>query len=105
MKLMTQNQYETLLDAISGLKLKGYVYSFNYINEGLYCPETKQTFGSENIEIIEIHRFKAISEVSVVYAVEAGNIIKGIIIDAFGVYAGSGLGEFIAKSTFQNCKK
>ena len=97
------NQYDTILDAIEGLKRKGYVNSFVMTDHGLFSPDTHQTFSPDQVRIAEFHRSEGMTDLedmSIVYAVETMEGINGIIVDAFGTYADSRLGDFLRKTAF-----
>ena len=94
------NQYDNLLEAIKDLRSDGYTVSFNLTQDGLNCSETNETYKPGDIEILEFHRFEGITDfedMSIIYGLETHNGIKGIIIDAFGTYADTELGEFLSK--------
>lgn len=49
-----------------------------------------RTFKSDDLTIVEHHRFEGMSDPddsSVVYALEASNGLKGVLVDAYGAYA------------------
>jgi hypothetical protein len=53
---------------------------------------------------VEHYRFEGASDpddMSVVYAIKIDNGLKGIVADAFGVYANPDLGGFLEKVTIQ----
>lgn len=80
--------YETLSEAINGLKERGYTMDFNIEENCLVCHEEK--FRIEDFEIVEVHRFEGQSnpdDSSVLYAIESTKGDKGILVSAFGAYA------------------
>jgi hypothetical protein len=57
-----------------------------------------RTFKAEDLTIVEHYRFEGArdpDDVSVVYAIETADGIRGTIADAFGVYANAQLGSFL----------
>jgi hypothetical protein len=95
--------YQNLLEALDGLYKKGYIQSFSLTPQGLYCPLTKKLFPSNQVTISEVHHFEADSDVSdmaILYAIGASSECKGVLIDAYGTYSNSELGDFI-----KNCNK
>jgi len=57
-----------------------------------------RTFKAEDLTIVEHYRFEGASDpddVSVVYAIETADGIRGTIADAFDVYANPQLGSFL----------
>jgi len=82
--------YDTLSEAIEGLKKRGYIYNFKLTRHGLECAEPKLQLRPEDFDVDEFHRFEGESnpaDSSVVYAVSSRDGIKGMITDAYGAYA------------------
>jgi len=99
------NQYDNLLDALTDLNRKGYNQAISMTPEGLYCPLTAQTFGPESVKIVEFHRFEGDSDVSdmaILYVIETSDNCKGVLIDAFGTYSNTTLGDFLKQTEFKN---
>ena len=93
--------YDTVTDALNGLKAKGYTTDFNIAFDKLICSKNETVFKPDEFEIVEVYRFEGEtnpSDEDVVYAVESkhGNI-KGVITSAFGLYADSISTEMIKK--------
>lgn len=99
------NQYDNLLEAIKNLRREGFTVSFNLTRDGLNCSETKETYKPGDIDILEFHRFEGstdFEDMSIIYGLETHSGIKGIIIDAFGTYADTELGDFLRKAKFRD---
>ena len=83
--------YDTVTEAVKGLKERGYTIDFNIAFDKLICSDNKICLQPDEFEIVESHRFEGDSnpdDEDVVYAVESGDgKIKGIITSAFGLYA------------------
>ena len=80
--------YDTVSQAVSGLKERGYTLDFNLKSNSLEC--VGQKFNPKDFEITEFHRFEGNSDPgdeAVVYAIESKNGMKGVLVNAFGVYA------------------
>lgn len=93
--------YDTVVEALNGLKERGYKTDFNIAFNQIVCSENKYCLNPSEFEITEMHRFEGNtnpSDEDVVYAVEskAGNI-KGTISSAFGMYADDVSTEMIRK--------
>ncbi|UEG49185.1 phosphoribosylpyrophosphate synthetase [Ferruginibacter lapsinanis] len=93
--------YETVVDALNGLKAKGYTLDFNIAFDKLMCSNNEICLNPNEFEITEVYRFEGEtnpSDEDIVYAVEAkeGNI-KGVITSAFGMYADALSTEMIQK--------
>lgn len=83
--------YDTVVEAINGLKQKGYTIDFNLSFDKLICRENNYCLNPNEFEIIEIHRFEGESnpaDEDVVYAVQSRDgKLKGVVTSAFGLYA------------------
>ena len=93
--------YDTVVDAINGLKQRGYKIDFNIAFDKIICSENKHSLDPDDFEITEMHRFEGDtnpSDEDVVYAVESKDgILKGIITSAFGMYADGTSTELLRK--------
>lgn len=93
--------YDTVSQAISGLKERGYTTDFNLKSNCIECYGQK--LDPKDFEITEFHRFEGSSDPgdeSIVYAIESRNGIKGVLVNAFGVYSESLSDEMIRKLNF-----
>lgn len=66
--------------------------------------DSGRTFKADGLTIVEHYRFEGASDpddMSVVYAIKIDNGLKGIVADAFGVYANPDLGGFLEKVIIQ----
>src|SRR5215213_6502290 len=83
--------YDTVTEAVKGLKERGYTIDFNIAFDKLICSENKYCLHPDEFEIVELHRFEGDSnpdDEDVVYAVESKDgKLKGVITSAFGLYA------------------
>lgn len=83
--------YDDILEALFDLKQRGFTTDFNINTQGLECRESGIILPPEEFEIVEHYRFEADtnpSDSSVLYVIEApGAGIKGILINAYGVYS------------------
>lgn len=83
--------YDTVVDAINGLKKKGYTVDLNIAFDKLMSTDKQHSLNPHEFEIVEVHRFEGEtnpSDEDVVYAVESKDgKIKGVLTSAFGVYA------------------
>ena len=93
--------YDTVVEALEGLKAKGYTVNFNLAFDKLICSENKNILNPDEFEITEVYRFEGDTnpgDEDVVYAVESksGNI-KGVFSGAFGMYADGASTEMLRK--------
>ena len=91
--------YDTLVEAMTKLKERGFNYEFDFKNQHLCCASEKREYGANELKIVEIHRFEGITDPedsSVLYAVEANDGSKGLVIDAYGMYADAEKTKFMS---------
>jgi hypothetical protein len=93
--------YDTVTEAVKGLKERGYTIDFNIAFDKLICNENKYCLQPDEFEIVESHRFEGDSnpdDEDVVYAVESKDgQLKGVITSAFGPYADPASNRIIQK--------
>ena len=93
--------YETLSEAINDLTRRGYTLNFNLKRDQIQCVENKINLQPDEFEIDEVHRFQEMSDVgdeNILYAISSHkNNIKGILVNAFGIYADTASAELAAK--------
>ena len=80
--------YDTVTDAVKGLKDRGFTIDFNLLENCIVCNDTK--FNVNDFEIVEFHRFEGDSDPSdeaVVYAIQSNNGMKGVLVNGYGISA------------------
>lgn len=78
--------YDTVSEAVSGLKARGYNMDFNLKENCIICHEEK--FDPKDFEIAEIYRFEGDSDPAdeaVVYAIESNSGLKGVLVNGYGI--------------------
>ena len=93
--------YDTVSQAVNELKQRGYTLDFNLKGSALECQGQK--FNSNDFEISEFYRFEGNSDPAdeaVVYAIESSSGLKGVLVNAFGVYSESLSDDMIRKLSF-----
>ncbi len=84
----TKISYDTVSEAVNGLKKRGYALDFNLGENCLICHEDK--FDIKDFEIVEVYRFEGNSDPAdsaVVYAVESVRGDKGVLVTGYGISA------------------
>jgi hypothetical protein len=87
---MTTYVYNTMAEAVDGLRRRGFTTQFTIHNPSGQVAAGDLAFNSDDLTIAEHHRFEGLSDPddsSVVYALEAPNGLKGLLVDAYGAYA------------------
>ncbi len=89
---MTHN-YETVSEAVNDLKKRGYTadLSMEAERECLICQGSATELSPEDFVIDEVYRFEGMTDPGdemIVYAISSVNKdIKGIVVNAFGIYS------------------
>lgn len=84
------NNYDTLSEAIQDLQKRGYTYDFNLTPKCLECPSMKIEVQPEDFNVDETYRFEGMSSTDdncILYAISSKDGIRGLLVDAYGVYA------------------
>ncbi len=93
--------YDTVTEAVKGLKERGFTIDFNIADDKIVCSNNNIRLHPDEFEIVESHRFEGDSnpdDEDVVYAVESKDKkIKGVITSAYGMYADPASTKIIKK--------
>ena len=91
--------YDTVTEAVKGLKDRGYTIDFNLEADCISYPSSK--LRPADFEITEVYRFEGNSDPadnSILYVIEANDGLVGYSLDAYGAYSDhdeEGYDEFI----------
>jgi hypothetical protein len=94
------NTYDTVSEAINGLKQRGYTIDFNMETDALVCKTTPLSLSPGEFEITEVHRFEGNTDPAdeaVVYAIESKHGHKGVLVNAYGPDADAASNELVKK--------
>lgn len=96
--------YNTLLEALDGLKAQGYTEDFNLKETCLECGSGTYQVLHDEFQVDQVFRFESSSsdpdEESVLYAISSEKHgLKGTLLSSFGIYADPIAEEMIAKLT------
>ena len=91
------HNYDTVTEAVSGLKSRGFTEDFNLEQNCLVC--NSQKFEHNEFEITETYRFEGPSDPgdeAVVYGIESNSGLKGILVNGYG-YQSDSVSDAIAR--------
>jgi hypothetical protein len=91
--------YDTVSEAVNGLKQRGYTIDFNPLHDCIECVHTGRLTPDE-FEITEVHRYEGNSDPAdeaVVYAIESRHGQKGVLVNGFGISAETLSDDMITK--------
>src|SRR5688572_3912070 len=97
---MMRKPYSSLSEAMNDLKARGYKEDFNLHPENIQCPALNLQWHPEDFTVDEFYRFEGMSSTddnSIVFAISSKDGVKGVLVDAYGVYASSLSDEMIQK--------
>jgi hypothetical protein len=89
--------YETVSEALSDLRKRGYLVDFNLMENCLVCNNDK--FEIDDFEIVEVYRFEGNTDPAdqaIVYGIESISGIRGVLVNGYGISA-EGVGAEMAK--------
>ena len=92
--------YDTVVEALSDLRKRGYTEDFSLRPYCLECPRLQLELGAREFKIDEVHRFEGASspdDSTVVYAISSERGVKGVLVDAYGKCADSVVPEMAYK--------
>lgn len=84
--------YETLTEALEGLRQQGFTQDYNLKSDHLHCQPDNIELRPADFDVVDVYRFEGMTDPgdeSVLYAIEAKNGNKGVLVDAYGAYAES----------------
>ena len=84
--------YETLTEALEGLRQQGFTQDYNLKSDHLHCQPDDIELRPADFDVIDVYRFEGMTDPgdeSVLYAIEAKNGNKGVLVDAYGAYSES----------------
>jgi hypothetical protein len=82
------HSYDTVTEAVNGLKKRGFTLDLNLKENCLVCQEHK--FDVNDFEIVEFYRFEGNSDPAdeaIVYGIESVNGQKGVLVNGYGISA------------------
>ena len=94
----TPHKMRTLSECMTGIAKDGFKENFMIKENLLYAPEVNRYYAPVEITIANFYRFEGSSDPgdsSILYALEATDGVKGILIDAYGAYSDEMTTNFI----------
>ena len=95
-----ENSYTSLSEAINSLKDEGFTEDFNLCDAGVENKARKNIHKAVDLNVVKYYRFEGQTnpdDSTILYAIETSTGEKGLLVDAYGVYAGNVSREMIEK--------
>jgi hypothetical protein len=93
--------YQTVVEALNGLKQRGFTLDFNLANDTLHSSSENIYLQPADFSITEIHRFEGMSDPAdntIIYGIESPKYnVKGVFLNAYGVYSDDVSEELLKK--------
>jgi hypothetical protein len=93
--------YNTLIEAINGLKAKGYTEDFNLRENHIDCHDGQYQLSPDEFKVDAVFRFEDNTDPddqSVVYAISSEkHKLKGLLVNSYGIYSDAAANELIKK--------
>ncbi|WKD85375.1 hypothetical protein KCTC32516_00715 [Polaribacter huanghezhanensis] len=100
---MQNKSYDTVSEAMTDLKKLGYTMDFSIMTEEdcIICHKTQTELSPEDFKIDAFYRFEGDSDPGdemIVYAISSNTYnLKGIVVNAFGMYADTTTSAIVEK--------
>jgi hypothetical protein len=95
---MNEMRATTLAGIVGDLERRGFTEHFKVTDKKLHAPGKGETFTPREVIIRDYFRLEGDSdpsEMSIVYAIETRSVMRGILVDAFGVYSNPAISAFV----------
>lgn len=94
--------YDTMTEAINALRRQGYTEDFNLKENCLECPNKNVKLSPDEFHVDKFFRFEdntSPDDQAILYAISSTkyNDIKGLLVNAYGVYSDPAVNELIEK--------
>lgn len=97
--MQDKEEERSLVNVEKKLNQEGYIADFSVRDGRLYAmSDDKKTYGPEDVTIVDFYRFEGESnpdDMSILYALETTDGVRGTISSAYGTYAESDSLEFL----------
>ena len=84
------NNYDTVTEALTDLKRRGFSYDFNLQEKQYHCIALNKSYEPAQLQIKETYRFEGDTDPAdeaVVYAIAADDGVLGVFVNGYGTYA------------------
>ncbi len=92
--------YDTLSEALDGLRKQGFTQDYNLKADHLHCQPDDIVLRPADFDVVDVYRFEGMTDPAneaVLYAIEAKNGNKGVLVDGYGASSESISAEMAEK--------
>jgi hypothetical protein len=93
-------EMNTPIECMHSLSKQGFTENFRVTDRGLHITDHGKVYSPADVHIKNFYRFEGYSDPgdsSVLYAIETNDGLKGVLTDAYGVYADGHTSAFISQ--------
>jgi len=93
---------------LRNLQDKGFNDDYLVVDGNLLCVNTGNSYDPEEISVVNFYRFEGVSnpdDMSIIYALETIDGRKGVLIDAYGLYADDRIEDLVMHVSHFEFKK
>ena len=100
--MQDKEEERSLINVEKKLNTDGFTQDFNVCEGRLQTinAESKKSYGAEEVTIVDFYRFEGESDpddMSILYAIECADGVRGTISNSFGTYADAETDDFLKK--------
>lgn len=98
MKKFEKTEMTTLVSCTNKLTTEGYTENFVAKENGIEAQSSKKMYEPYHVKVNSFYRFEGESDPadnSILYAIETNDGLKGMLVDAYGVYANPLVSDFM----------
>ncbi|RRQ50731.1 phosphoribosylpyrophosphate synthetase [Maribacter algicola] len=95
-----EKSYKSLSEAINELKKEGFSEDFNLCDVGIENKAKRNIHKTVDLNVLKYYRFEGQTnpdDSTILYVIETSTGERGLLVDAYGVYAGNVSLEMIEK--------
>ena len=98
--MQDKEEERSLVSVENRLKKEGFTQDFNVVDSRLSTigTDSNKTYAADEVTIVDFYRFEGESnpdDMSILYAIEAADGVKGTISTAYGTYADGDTDDFL----------
>lgn len=89
---------KTLQACLAKMISIGFTDDFKATDDGLVSLRTEKVYSPSEVNVVNFYRFEGSSnpdDMSILYAIETNDGVKGTLVDAYGTYASPEVNQFI----------
>ena len=94
----SSTEMNTLAECMNKMYADGYKENFSVTDQGLKAQDSDKIYGPEEVKIVNFYRFEGYSDPAdsaLLFVIETKDGLKGLLTDAYGVYADGKTSEFV----------